>query len=307
MANISIGDAVGEGFALIRRQPLVVAAWGLIGLAISWASLSLYGAFYIDLIGNAMRSGGANPAASPEMLARMQAMQGPQWLLTLLSLIAQCVIYCAVFRAVIHPERSRFAYLRLGAAELFTVVLLIAGYIGLFLAMLIPALVIAAIVAGLTAAHATVAAAIVGVLAVLALIFGLIYVLLRLSLIGPMMVADDRFHFGDAWALTRRHAGALLAIGLLVFLILLIGEIIMAAIFLTAGVSYLSSAAGGLSHLQDYFKKPPGEILSAATPLLLIVGLVWVPLTGCVFAIMGAPWARAYRDLAGPDIASTFA
>ncbi len=42
--------------------------------------------------------------------------------------------------------------------------------------------------------------------------------------------------------------------------------------------------------------------------MLAIMAVLWVPLSGCLAAVMGAPWARAYRDLRPKrDIAETFA
>ena len=60
------------------------------------------------------------------MMPQMMAIQGWIWLLNLISLFMHVVLYCAVFRAVLHPEQSRFAYLRLGICELLLFVLLIA-------------------------------------------------------------------------------------------------------------------------------------------------------------------------------------
>jgi hypothetical protein len=308
MAEISIGNAVGAGFHLIRRQPLVVATWGLAGLLVTGVTWSTFGPIYASLFGEMLRNGGAgaNPMTSPLFVEQMRQVQGLSLLVGLFSLFVDCVVYCAVFRAVIHPEQNRFAYIRIGAPEVFALVLAIAGYIAFLIALIIPALVIAAVVAAFVAAHAAVAGVVIGVAGALALAFALVYVLLRLSLVVPMMVADGKFHFADAWALTKSHACALLLVGIVLFVILMAAEIVLGLVMLAVGAGYLSSAAGGLSHLQEYFQRPPGEILGSAAPLLIIVAVLWIPLTGCVFAIIGAPWARAYRDLSGPDLAATF-
>jgi hypothetical protein len=39
----------------------------------------------------------------------------------------------------------------------------------------------------------------------------------------------------------------------------------------------------------------------------VLLAVVWTPLVGCAFAIMGAPWAKAYRDLVQADVSRTFA
>jgi len=307
MAEVSIGDAIGAGFQLIRRQPLAVMAWGLAGLLTSAVTLGIFGSVYVGMIGAFLHSGGTvNPMTSPDMIQQVQGMQGASFLLSLVGVFVDCVIYCAVFRAVIHPGESRFAYLRIGAPELFALVLVVAGYIAFIIALIVPMLIIGVLVAAFVAAHAAAVGVIIGILGGVALAVGLVYVLLRLSLVVPMMVNDGKFHFADAWALTRRHAGALLVIGIALFAILLIAEIVVGLVMLAVGLGYLSSAAGGMSHLRDFFSGSPASILASATPLLVIFAVTWIPLMGCAFAVIGAPWARAYRDLSGPDLAATF-
>ena len=307
MSELSIGDAVGAGFQLIRRRPLEVLAWGLAGLVTAVATFGVFGSYYASVLGDLVRGGGmVNPMASPEGLASFQRMQGSSLLLSLFSAFVDCVVYCAVFRAVIHPEQRRFAYLRIGAPEVFALVLVIAGYVALVVMVVITILIIGAVVAGLMAAHAAAVGVIVGVLGGLALLAGLAYALLRLSLIVPMMVSDGRFHFADAWRLTSRHVGALLVVSIAIFAVLLVAQIVIGLIMLSLGLGYLSSAVGGLSHLREFFLRSPAEMLASAAPLLVIFGVMSIPLTGCTFAIVGAPWARAFRDLAGPDLAAAF-
>jgi hypothetical protein len=307
MAGVSIGDAIGAGFVLIRRQPLVVATWGLAGFVTAVASWGVLGSFYAGVIGEMMSRGAAfNPMASPTFLEQAPRMQGASFLLSLFGGFIDCVVYCAVFRSIIHPEQKRFAYLRIGAAELFTLVMVIAGYIAFLISLVVPFLIIGIIVGGLVVAHAVAGGVIVAILGGAALVVVLLYVLLRFSLIVPMMVSDGKFHFADAWRLTKSHVGALLAISVAVVAIVLVAEIIIGLVLLALGLGYLSSVAGGPSHLQGFFGRPPSEILASAAPLLLILGVLSIPLTGCSFAVTGGPWARAYRDLSGPDLADTF-
>jgi hypothetical protein len=307
MSELSIGDAVGAGFQLIRRRPFEVLAWGLAGLATAVATFGVFGSYYASVLGALVRGGGVvNPMASPEGLASFQRMQGSSFLLSLFSAFVDCVVYCAVFRAIIHPEQRRFAYLRIGAPEVFAMVLVIAGYVALVVVLFMTILIIGAVVAGFMAAHAVAVGVIVGVLGGLALVAGLAYALLRLSLIVPMMVSDGKFHFADAWRLTSRHVGALLVVSIAIFAVLLGAQIVIGLIMLSLGLGYMSSAVGGLSHLRAFFLRSPAEMLASAAPLLVIFGVMSIPLTGCTFAIVGAPWARAFRDLAGPDLAAAF-
>jgi hypothetical protein len=306
MAELSIGGAVGAGFQLIRRRPLAVLAWGLAGAAPTVVAVGVFGSLYVGVISEIVRNGGTINPMPPDIMDQFRGAQGSSLLLNLFSLFVNCVVYCAVFRSVIHPEQSRFAYLRIGPPEMFALILAIAGYIAFFMAVFVPALLVSVVLALLLAAHAGAVAVIVGILAFVAVFVCVTYGVVRLSLVVPMMVSDDKFHLADAWALTRRHVGAMLVIWVAVIAILIIAEMVLGLVVLALGLGYVSSAAGGLSHLQDFFGRPPAEILGSAVPLLLIGGVISIPLTGCTFAIMGAPWAQAYRDLSGPDLAATF-
>jgi hypothetical protein len=306
MAELSIGDAVGTGFEIIRRKPLVVLSWGLIELLFAAATLALFGSVYVDIITQAWANAQNGTSTSPEALARVMQMQGASFLLSFGGGFVRIVVLCAVFRSVLHPEASRFAYLRVGAAEVFLFLLLFAAYIAFVMALIIPAIFFGIVIAALAMSHAGAAAAIVGVVAVIALLVAIFYVALRFSLVGPMMVDDGKFHLFDAWALTRRHVAGLFLVALILFAILIIGEIVVGLVLMLSGLGVLSSAAGGVTHIEAFFHQPVPVILGALAPFLVIMGIVWVPVTGCAFAIAGAPWAKAYRDLSGPDLAATF-
>ena len=308
MAELSIGDAVGSGFQLIRRRPAAVLLWGLVELALAAATAGLFGSFYLDVISQVLANAQSGATtSSPEVMGRILSMQMSSYLLSLVSMFVRTVLYCAAFRSVLRPDDSRFGYLRVGAAELFLFIILIGVYIAAIVALVVPLLVAGVLVAGLVAAHAVAAAVIVGIVASVALFVGIVYVALRFSLVGPMTVDDGKFHLFDAWALTRRHAGGLFVLALCLFAILLIGEVVVGLVALLTGISLLSSLAGGLSHIQIFFHQSPAVILASLAPFLLGAAVLWIPLTGCMFAISGAPWAKAYRDLSGPDLAATFA
>lgn len=314
MAGLSIGDAVGEGFDVIRRRPMSVLAWGAVQLAIAALTVSVFGSVFFDFamqaIGNVQASAGSKvPVAMPmsaDMLQRMSGMQSMSMLLNLGGVLARSVIYCAVIRSVLRPDQGRFAYMRIGPAELYVTMLTIAAFFALAFALIAPMLVIGLIVAGLVAVHAGAAAAIVGITGVAATLVAVVYVALRLSLVAPMIVDDGKIHLLDAWALTRRHAGGLFMIALCLAGILIAAEIVIGLLVLIAGLGALGSLPGGLPGIRTFFLQPPAAILSSLTPLLIIGGLVSAPIAGCSFAIIGAPWARAYRDLSGPDLAATF-
>jgi hypothetical protein len=205
-----------------------------------------------------------------------------------------------VARAIVHPQRGAFAYMRLSAVEFFVAVIsFAAGFVAAFVLVIcsIP-FVIAVVIMAMNKMVA--GAVIVGVLAVLILLVVMLYVLLRFAFVVPMMVDDGKFHLFDAWSLTKGHAGALFTIGLCLMLIGLVGEVIVGAIVLAIAAAGLSVSAGGFDNLQAFFNLPPMTIVGRLGPWLAVLALLAIPLEGCVMAIFMAPWARAYRDVVPP-------
>jgi hypothetical protein len=307
MAEISVGEAVGEGFELIRRKPLVVMSWGLLHIGLIVLAFALMGPLYMSAFGDAMRQASAGGAAAPNVQAIMQA-QSLSYLVNFASLAISAITSCAVFRAVLRPDQDRFAYLRLGPAELYLGFLYIAGMIALGIGLVIAMIPVAIVVFILIGAHAGAAAAIFGVLVGFAALAALIYLALRVSLVGPMMVDEGQFRLTEAWALTRGKVSGLLAIALLLVVILIAGELVIGLLIAALGFGALAAIAGGLQNLPALFQQPPQVVFGKLVPLAAILGLLWIPIAGCAAAVMGAPWARVYRDLRPRrDIAETFA
>jgi hypothetical protein len=310
MADLSIGDAVGAGFGLIRRKPLTVIAWGLARMAFSGVVIALYAPFYLLLFGMLARRAVSGPASPTDMQAfTAQAMQYQAlgYLVGLLGAMLAVVLYCAVFRAEIHPERGRFAYLRVGAPEMFLFLLAVGAYIALVVGLVVLMIPVGIVIGILAATRAVAAAVIVGVLVGLAVVVALIYLALRFSMVGPMMVDDGKFHLMESWTLTRGKAGGLFLIGLALVAIVLLAEIVIGAILIGGGIAALGAIAGGAQNLPAFFQQPPGVILSKVAVLLAVYVVVAIPLSGCAMAILGAPWANAYRQLVPGGVSDTFA
>jgi len=304
MAEIAVGGAVNEGFSLIRRHPGSVLLWGLARMALAVVAIALYAPVYFSIF-QAVRAG-ATPASfqgNPQIMAA----QSLGYLINILQLGVSAVVSCAVFRAVLHPDRSQFAYLRVGATEFFVAVLLLgAGFVvgfGLIFVVLIAAIVIAL----LAVMHLVWAAVIVGIAAAIAALVALIYLGLRFSMVGPMIVEDGKFHLGESWALTKGHVGSLFMIGLLLVVVAFLSEIVLIIVLVAVGAGALTAIAGGLNNIPVLFQEPPQVLFSRLGPVLAIAAVIWIPFVGCISAIMAAPWARAYRDLQPPDLAATFA
>lgn len=299
MAEISVSAAVNEGFSLIRRRPMTVASWGLVYALGFGAIFALMAPVYIGVfapIVQAARAGAAAPDPTL-MQAQILRMQGVSYLVNFGVLLMSSVLYCAVFRAVLHPERSRFAYLRVGPPELYLFFLILVGSVVLGVGMVIAMIPIGIVIGVLAAMHIVAAAVIVGVIAFIGLIVAMVYLVLRLAFVGPMMVDDGQFHLGDAWTLTKGRVGGLFLITLVVFAVLIAAEIVLALLMAAVGIGGLSAIAGGFSGVPALFRQPPQAIMARIAPILAIVALIWIPVIGGFMAIAGAPWARAYRDV----------
>jgi len=310
MSTISIGESIGEGFRLIGKRPVSVLVWGLARTALVTGMFALLAPSYLSFfkqISERAAAQAAGAAPQPPDIGAIVAMESAGSLVSILGSFVGAIVFCAIARAVLFPEKRAFAYMRVGAPELFLFLLMFGASIALGIGMVIAMLPIILIAGIAFAAHAAVlgiAAAVLGGLAVFALA---IWVACRFSLIGPMMVQDGKFHFADAWALTRGYALTLFLILLLLIVVIMIVESVIGVVALALGIGFLGQAAGGLSNLQTFFSRPPAQLLASLEPALIVIGVLSIPVNGALYAIMAAPWARAYRDLAQPDVSATFA
>ncbi|MGI9169573.1 MAG: hypothetical protein ACR2FH_05255 [Caulobacteraceae bacterium] len=311
MARIAIDAALGSGFGLIRRQPGAVLLWGLVYLAVgaaSWGVLGSYNlAFLSHLAANARLGTAALMQAENDMMPRMIAMQGWTWLVNFIFLFVGMVLYCAVFRAILHPEQKRFGYLRLGATELLLFVLCIGFYIVFMVAVIILALILVVLIAALFAMHAAAAGIVMGALAAIVTVIVVVWIALRFSMVGPMMVADSKFHLFESWTLTKGHAGILFVMAVCLMAILLVAELVVFGALMVAGAAALAPAVGGMVNLPSFFERSPSAVAAALAPVLIVAAVILPPLWGCGLAIVGAPWARIYLDLTEPAPAAVAA
>lgn len=302
MTQISLSDTAFEGVRLIARKPLAVLIWAaVIFLALAIPITLFLGTLapaFTDLMRHSMEGSQPSPEDMMKFQLRWMAANGP---IMLCSLVTRAVLMSAVFRAVLRPEDSRFAYLRLGKAELLT------GLVYLCITILVLMLLFAGMIvlAGLTVASAIASkAAAIGVALVLGvvLIVLLIWVILRLILALPMTFAEGRFRMFEAWQLSRGHALQLFFIGLLAFAIVLVIEMVVGGVigFTAIGViASHASAAGGAFH------RPAAEWIGQLAPWLVLGGAILALFGAAAMAIMYAPLAAAYRLLSAPEPPAT--
>jgi hypothetical protein len=313
MAKISVGGSATAGLGLIGRKPVVIVVWGvaLLVLAVvpAFAMLAALGPELAQMIKTVLASKGGEP--DPAAMQRMMQLQSGMMLFNLGSWIwgtfVKAILCAAVFRALLEPSQSRFAYLRLGAQELWLTLLFLVESVLAYILIVITTLLVVfpAIIVGVAGGHGGQGAA-GGVLTACVLGFAalavLIWIGLRLSMAAPMTFADRQFRLFESWTLTRGSAARLLGVGVLTLLIVLVLELVIAGLVLSA-----LFAAGGppvWAHdskaIEAFIAQPPVDLLRRLWPWLAVGGAVWMLVGSGRFTVFCAPWAAAYRDLTRP-------
>jgi hypothetical protein len=313
MARFSVADAATAGFGVIGRKPLAVLAWGLVMFVATAAPFYLLTLFMRpDFAMLAQIAGQQGPSNDPEVFGRLMRMQSGMMLFQLLfwmwSTAVKAVICCAVFRAVLEPEDSRFGYLRLGAREGWLTLLFLVEYVLAYIAFFVVALlamVIVAIVgvgAGGNSAGAMVTTGFVVGILVLVLF---LWLALKLSMAAPMTFADRQFRLFESWSFTKGHVGKLLGVSLLLFVFLIGIEVL----FVGAVIGGVFTLGGQMSWLfepgavQALLREPPMEIVRKLGPAISVAGVLWVVFSTVVVTVFCAPWAASYRALREQELA----
>ena len=289
MANI--GAIVGGGFALIRRRPGAVLCWGAV-YAIGTAAL---GYAQLRLAGPAEAAGGVAWDA-----ASLGRGLGVQIVFGLLSVILSSILSAAVFRAVLWPEdRSGLASLRFGMDEVRLIGLTLILYLLSLAAGLVGGLGLAFLTTliGLLFGGSPAVASAVAVLVMLGLMCLIVFLLVRLSVVYPLVLVRRRISLDAGWDLTRGHfwslLGAYVLLALATSLILFLAMLPLLALGLRADVY----APGGNWPLllQQLQTSDPGTLLGMIVALLVLASL----LSGMVLAVWGGGLASAAKDLLG--------
>jgi hypothetical protein len=309
VAKIQVRAAIVAGVGLIRRRPLSMLAWGVLPVLLQVATLLAVAPIYLTLFGPALQAmGGYHPGvAPPPPPTQSFQLQGLVQLANLVELVVGAVISCAIWRSILHPERSSFASVRVGKPELLFAVLSFAGTIALtvgLIVLLIPTFILGGIVGGISHDVNIAMAVALPAFTLVALVVAC-YLLLRFSLVGPMMVADGRFHLFESWSRTRGHVGSLLLVGLGVFGLALLCQIVVLVVLFAIGGAAVF-AVGGLGAVTTMIQHSPQALLGKLWPFLAGYSVLLIPIDGCLAAIIGAPWARVYQDL-HPDTSDVFA
>lgn len=296
MAQISLSDTAFEGVRLIWRMPLAVLAWAAVMFVATALPMGLlFGTIapaFVDLMRHSMDGSQPSPADMMNLQLRWMAVNGP---LMVCSLVAKAILMCAVFRAVLRPEQSRFGYLQLGVTEVLVGLVYLCVAILIFMASCAGMVVMLGFT--IAAAFASKGAA-VGIGLVLAVALGvmLVWLIARLALALPMTFDDGRFRMFEAWQLSKGHALQLFFVWLVAFAVVLVLELVVGSVFGVAIIGGIASHAHAGS--ANLFDRPPAEWAGELAPWLVLAGIALSLVAGAMVSIMYAPLAAAYRVLA---------
>jgi hypothetical protein len=299
---LNVGMIIGGAFRLLRERPGSVLAWGAL---YSLALLAL-GYFMISSM-TSMMAVGERP--SPDAaLAAMGSFFARLLLLYPLFLCLYTILLTAAQRAVLRPEESSFASIRLGGDELrmiglgiFLGVLFMVGY---FIASMILGIVAVATGSAIGGTESMGPVMIVGFLLILCLV---LFFWVRVSLAFPLTLMRRRFVLGEAWTLSRGHFWTLLG-GYLV-LILIVAALVIGASLAMQGGFWPQLGAGGFTGPGAQAAQAQMEAqYSLGLPMILSFAIGTL-IGGLTIAFTGGSVAVAARALANDQqgMAETFA
>ena len=288
MANI--GGIVGGGFELMRRRPGAVLCWGALsavgGAVLNYAQMRVVGAASPDFAAHWANGGfGAGGFAAGLVFG-------------VLSLVLSTILSAAAFRAVLWPEDRGFASIRLSMDEVRMIGLTLILYVLSLVFGLIGGLgvVFLGSLAGLLSGGSAGVAAALTFAAGTALLCLVVFVLVRLSVVYPLVLVRRRISLDAAWELTRGHfwslLGAYVLIALMTMLVLMLAVLPLVALGLQSGI-----ASGGGERWMTMLQ-PLGQAGVSPTPVQVIVTLVVGTLMASVLlAMWSGGVASATRDL----------
>lgn len=288
--NFSGVSAAMEGFRLVGRKPGAFLVW----CAAYFAVLIAIGVLVFVTAGPALMAAaqrGPQAAMSP---AQSLQLLGPISLVFYpVVIIWMTIFYCAIFRSVLRPEDTGFAYMKIGKDELRIVLLMIAfaviGLVVWLLGMLLVSLLVGVISATLGKA-AIFADILIGVLVFCAYV----WVCVRLCLLLPSTFAQRRIDVRAAWRLTGGRFWSLVGM-LLLDLAMVIGIVI--ACYLVVGVLFAGAIFGAMAG-HSHAVTPAFGVMALVGGLAMLALYFVMPTLMAV--VMTAPFAAAYRDLTGP-------
>ena len=208
---VTVGSILSGTFRFIGDNVRAILVWSAILLLMSLVMMAMMRPFYEAQIAMLQQAGG--PPAMPQM--------GSFFLVMLMGLVVFVILAAAAFRAVLFPEQSRFAYLRLGMDELRLLGCALVLLIAFYLVMLVVG-VVAGVLLGLVAAILGGSALAAMAFLPLVMLVPCAWLMTRLALAGPLTIMQRKIVIGPAWRLSRGHFWQLFGAYLVIMLVLFV-------------------------------------------------------------------------------------
>ncbi len=295
----SATDAAFEGFRLARERPAAVGVWALLQLVINVGGQFLM----VSLAGPAfqkMQDLMSDPAALSDPAAAdsiSMALLPAEACLLLLLLAVAPVLTAAIYRCVLRPQDRGLVSLKFGPDEVRQlVVTLVVGIITC--GVLLAGSIASSLLVGLLALGGPALGALGGVVGLSATVVVIAWVLLRLSLAGPLSFDAGRLAITQSWHLTRGRVMNLLSAYLLAALMAAIVNFCCLLIFMcVAGV-----ISGGIEPVFKAINTPGVSVESFFTPLRTAYVVYASLISGLTTAILVGANARAYLQVKGTPL-----
>ncbi len=289
MSKFSASDAAFSGFRLVRENLKTVAIWAAVMTVLSIISNVLAIQFFGARLEAFLSYMSDNSSPDPDEFVRLASALSPLMLWSLpYSLILNGVIFAALNRLVLRHHDDRFAFLRLGAAELRQAAVWL-----LVSLVLMCVLFVGSALSGFMSALGGAPGAFLALLAFVVSCCAVVYLAVRLSFASSVTFDTGKVTLfgslprtkGIFWPLL----GAYLLAGVMSVIVILLIWTIVSAIGLIASGDFAATGRmmrADTSSLQAYFT--PAGVVQA-----LFSGLITVLTTLIVFG----PAPTIYREL----------
>lgn len=298
---VTVGGIIGGGLRLVRDRPVSVAVWGFVYMAFTAAGMFLLLAPLFQMI--ALNAGQPTPADPGMMLGLM----GKMYLFYFALMIVLVVLMAAATRAVLRPEESAFAYIRIGMDELrlvgLNLLLLIGTIVLIFVLILVLGIVLAATGAMSGSAAGQMSPAFVLMMVVVYAIPIFLYV--RLSPALALTIIREKIVIGEAWRLSSGNFWKMFAGYLVLNLILM--AVYIAVVFAIFMPLMASVGAGATPEAMAAMMQ--GNLSGGILSIMIGGAVVLAILSGVGIAFLAGGFAAATQQMLGEtdvDYAATF-
>jgi hypothetical protein len=304
VAEIAVTQAAFAGFGVLRRRPWAPIVWSVLYVGVMSGAILILGAAFLKALGKLATLGPHSTVKPTEILDLLAGVAGGYVLLIAVAWVTSAVINMAVVRAVLEPEAGAFAYLRLGAAELW---LMLANFV-LYILYLFVSMVLAipvSIASAIAVMNWRDAAPFVSLPMQLITWAVTIWLGLRFCMVAPMIYSERRFRLFESWSFTRGHVWRLFGVGVVAVLATAVVYVALAAV----GLAVAWPMVGQLTSLgtpQAFFAQSPQQIWNELAPFMLLYAALICVGSTVLLPVFFAPWPEAYRQLTRGALATTF-